>query len=384
MAEKGPRPPIPVHVLTGFLGAGKTTLLSRHLKSPALAGTAVIVNEFGEIGLDHLLVETADEKIVELSGGCLCCQVRGDLVATLEDLLRRRDNQRVEPFRRVVIETTGLADPAPVMHALMLHPYLALRYALSSVITVVDAVNAMPTLDRHLESVRQVAAADRLVISKSDLLGPDAAARLGALSGRLRAINASAPIAVSASAGDDLERTFGMDRHDPRWHGGGFAAWLRDRDCSGPGDRAESRCEHERGDGHAHDHARHDDRIASFAVRDDRAIGRAALDLFLDLLRQRHGAQLLRVKGIVKIAEHPDRPLVIHGVQHVFHPPALLDAWPDGDRASRIVFITCDGDEAAIAALFDAVAAPRCDAARDALEPANPLATPGGGRFRPR
>ena len=217
----GPVPPIPLTVITGFLGAGKTTLINRLLKDPALADTIVVVNEFGAIGLDHLLMETVEEGMVLMQSGCLCCTIRGDLVNTLEGLLRKRDNGRIAPFRRVLIETTGLADPAPVLQTLMAHPYLSLRYRLEGVVALVDAVNGEGTFDAQPEAVKQAAVADRLLLSKLDIAG-DA----GALRGRLRTLNPAAPLldARTATAADILD----CGLYDPATKAPDVARWLND------------------------------------------------------------------------------------------------------------------------------------------------------------
>jgi len=365
--------PIPFTVLTGFLGAGKTTLLNRLLKDPALAETAVIINEFGEVGLDHLLVEHADDGLVTLTTGCLCCTMRGDLAEALERLLRALDNGRAA-FRRVIVETTGLADPAPVLHTAMLHPYLVLRYRLDGVVTLVDAVNGLATLDNHPEAVKQAAVADRLVLTKTDLVDTtERRAALERLRARLTALNPAAVI-LDAQAGDArAERLLDCGLYQPDRKIPDVARWLAEEAYAA----AEQHHHH-----HAHDVNRHDDRISAFSVVSDAAVPSATFEMFLDLLRSIHGPNLLRLKGIVKLSESPEQPVVIHGVQHVFHPPATLTAWPDEDRRTRLVFITRDVEPRAVRDLFGAflgtIAPDRPD--RTALEN-NPL-VPFGGRDR--
>jgi G3E family GTPase len=346
MSAAGPAEPIPLTVLTGFLGAGKTSLLNCLIHDPALAETAVIINEFGEVGLDHLLVRPIREGVVLLQSGCLCCTLRGDLVDALEQLLRDLDNGRAM-FRRVILETTGLADPAPVLQTTMAHPYLVLRYRLDGVIAVVDAVNGAATLDAQMESVKQVAVADRIVLSKTDLVAtPENGRSRAALAARLRALNPAAPILDAAAGEATPERLLGCGLFDPNRKIPDVARWLVAEAYAASGHHGEHH--------HQHDVNRHDERIRAFSFASEAPIPAAMLEMFLDLLRSVHGPNLLRLKGIVKLKETPDRPVVIHGVQHVFHPAVQLPGWPDSDRSTRIVLITRDLDPAAVRRLFDA------------------------------
>ena len=338
---------IPVSVLTGFLGSGKTTLLAKLLRHPDFSRTAVIINEFGEIGLDHDLVETSDESFVTLQTGCLCCAIRGDLVKTLEDLLARRAAGTVPVFERVVIETSGLADPAPILQALITDKAIAPHLSLSGVVTTVDAMHGLTTLERQPESVKQAAVADRLILTKTDMSGP---AR-PELADRLRALNPAAPVIVASHGEIEPERLFDGGLYDPATRTADVQRWL----AVEAHDHGPHHHEHHHHGPHAQDARLHAAEIGHFVLRRAAPIHAVTLTLFLEALAEHCGGDLLRVKGLVNITESPDRPTVIHGVQHVFHSPAWLEHWPSADRTTRIVFITRGVSRRFVEALLEAL-----------------------------
>ncbi|WP_416064835.1 CobW family GTP-binding protein [Rhizobium sp. ZK1] len=373
---------IPVTILTGFLGAGKSTLLNRILKDPAMKDAAVIINEFGDVGIDHLLVESSGDSIIELSDGCLCCTVRGELVDTLANLMDAVQTGRVKPVRRVVIETTGLADPAPVMQAIMGNPIIAQNFELDGVVTVIDAVNGLQTLDNYEEARKQAAVADRLIVSKKSIAGDT-----DALMARLRGLNPRASLMDAGSEEAGTAHVLINGLYDPATKIADVRRWLHDEDehehegHHHPHDHDHGHHHHHHGHGHQdpHDVNRHDASIRSFSIIEEKAIDPMALEMFIDLLRSAHGEKLLRMKAIIATSDRPERPLVLHGVQSIFHPPVRLAAWPDPeDRRTRMVLITKDLQEAFVKDLFEAfLGKPRIDTPDRAALSNNPLAIPG-------
>ena len=326
---------IPVSIVTGFLGSGKTTLINRLLKRPEMNRVAVIVNELGEVGIDNELVEVSSEQMMLLNNGCLCCVLRGDLQETLRDLFIKRRNGEVIDFDRVIIETTGLADPAPVMQTLITDTLLLEQYRLDCMATLVDAVNAPGQLDQFSEPVKQVALADRLIVTKTDLVAEKA---LNALTTRLNELNPHAPVRIALNG--EIELSFLID------------VGLR---------RASARLEEvERWLGpETHEHTgehRHDEQVKSFVLRFEQPMPWAAFTQCIEVLTALRGPDLLRVKGLVNV-EGKAGPMVVQGVQHLFHPPLELMAWPSTDHSTRLVFITRGVSRESVLQLFSVVGA---------------------------
>jgi G3E family GTPase len=323
MSPRATRPSetrIPVTLISGFLGSGKTTLINRALGEPALAGSLVVVNEFGEVALDHALIESSSDTIVVLDNGCLCCTVFGDLVGTLNALWHRRARGEIS-FDRILIETSGLADPTSVVQAFLSDPTLLGLFRLGTLVTLVDAVNGLSTLAEHDEAVRQVALADTLLVTKTDLAAPGHRAEIGQALARL---NGGAPVFASPFQAVDLSRILAWQGFDPA-HGTNQAArWLAVADDSSSAERE-----------HVHNHLR----IATLSFVRDAPVPMAALQLLLEGVERNLGASLLRLKAIVTVEGETSGPAVIHGAQHLLHNLEWLDRWPFADRKSRFVLI---------------------------------------------
>lgn len=329
----------PVTLLTGFLGSGKTTLLNRMLAHPATGDCAVIVNEFGPVAVDHALVRTASENIVLLPSGCVCCQVAGDLVQAMRDLYFKRAAGEVPDFRRAIVETTGLADPAPLARTLIELPLVAARYSLSGIVTTVDGTHGLAQLDRHPEAVKQAAVADRLVVTKADLAAPR---DLEALEARLAALNPGTPCIRSSNGDADPERLLDTGLYRGRDRLGDAGSWLN----AGAYRRAGSPIP-----------AAHDPHVSAFAWFADRPVPWEAFEDAIATLLELAGERILRLKGLVNTGD--DGPVAMHAVQHTLYPPARLPAWPDADRRTRLVFIVRDLEESFVAQTLDSfVAAP--------------------------
>ncbi len=331
---------LPVTLLTGFLGSGKTTVLNHLLRHLPL--TAVVMNEFGEIGLDHQLLEESRGPLALLSGGCVCCQIQGTLAPTLKNLYMARTSGKLPPYERIIIETTGIADPAPILDTLLSERWLAARHKLDGVVTTVDAVFGTQQLDAHFEAARQVAVADRLLLTKTDLATPE---QVDAIKTRLAELNPAAPIHTVLSGIVDPALVTHLGLFNPLDKHPDVLQWLAHqrykpaarpllggKTTAAPADL-------------------HDSRIRAFSLSFDAPLEWHGVQSALDMLQAFRPQNLLRMKALVNVKGNPN-PVVLHAVQHMFYPPAELPAWPDADRRSRFVFITSDLDEAFVAKLL--------------------------------
>ena len=360
---------IPLTVLTGFLGSGKTTLLKSLLKQPSMAGTAVIVNEFGEVGIDDALIRASaipgststDDRTVLLPSGCVCCEVQGDLVEALLKLHADMLNDRIPDLQRVVLETTGLADPGPIARALISDRELFRIYRLDGVIATVDAQHGATQVAEHMEPARQIAAADRIILTKTDLVSAEQTHEIRVM---IRELNRAAPITRSVKGDIAADALFGIKAYEVRGEPARARDWLvpeafeagaqaHVHDCGDPNCGHPDHGPHHHGDGHGgdHGHAPHLHGIRSFCLTFDTPLDGRKLSSLIDMVRMTYGTKMLRTKGILNIAGE-DLPFVVQGVNHEFYPVETLDAWPSADRRSRLVFITKDLDEATIRTVF--------------------------------
>ncbi len=345
-----PRDPnyrIPAFVLTGFLGAGKTTLLNHMLQEPAFARTAVIVNEFGEVGIDHDLVRKSSDQVVELTTGCLCCTISGDISKTVYELILLRNQKRVPPFERIIIETTGLADPVPVLFTLLADPRLEPNISIGGVTTVVDTVNGASTLAQHPEALKQILVADTIVLSKTDLLVEDQGrSSLPGLYLTLQEKNPGARLLDISEVNENAGLAFSSAPYRPENRPEDVKRWLVEEQATASHNH-DSAHQHD-GDEEPHDHGhhphshdinKHGDDIHAFSIVMDKPVSRAVFSFAMSILMANAGEDLLRVKGIVNVTD-ADGPWIVHGVQHVFPRPVTLQEWPSGDRRTRLMFIT--------------------------------------------
>ncbi|MBR0843162.1 GTP-binding protein [Bradyrhizobium liaoningense] len=323
-------PLIPVTVLTGFLGSGKTTVLNHLLRQSGMDGVVAVINEFGEVGLDHLLVETSEERFALLDNGCVCCSVREDLVALLGELSVREAGGEMPPIGRILIETTGLADPVPVLHTLMTAPGVTSRYRIDGVVVTVDAVNALRSLEHHAEAVKQIAVADRILLTKADLAEADTVADVER---RIGSINPTVSVTRVNHGCIEPGIVFEAGLFAPEARSRQVANWFA---AATAATAAHSHADHH------HDHHAHGSDVTSFSLIVQEPIRWTAFSRWLDYVAALKGDDLLRFKALVNIADRPQGPVVVHGVQHVLHPPIALDAWPSDDHSSRLVFIVRD------------------------------------------